>query len=375
MKFYSIKRLIVVILLFQIISCKRETPSQEKTTDPYIENLKNRFAEISVSSENIPISSSIQQPHRVKVLQNNGYLVVVDDANKSIMLLNKKGEVLSTVGREGRGPEEFLNITQLHVSDDGRIFLLDMLLFRITVYEFFNDELRYVDTFPYKNPPKHSLHSIYVTEKANYGVYNQTEGFQTPDNSFLLYRLDEDFNTEEQLLEIPGNKRQKVIYPEFTLYLPNIFLSNTLWDVDGDWFYYMMSYQSSINKYNLRTGEHKVLKYAKFPKRLNKRYYLSFMKERLDLNQDERQLSVLENSERLPLFSGLWVHENKIMLRIFYPAEENGMMIYIDQKSEEIKYIKAPHEFYPLAGHDNRIYGINFRIDDYYQLMFIDLHY
>ncbi len=175
-------------------------------------------------------------------MPNSGLLVVVDDADKSIVLLNEQGEILSRAGGEGRGPGEFQSIVQLHVGYDYRIYLLDMLLFKITVYEIANDQLRSTDTFSYKNPPVHSLNSIYVTESGNFGVYNQTEGFQTPDNRFLLYRLDKNFAPVEQLLEMPGNERRRVDYPEFTLFLPSDFLSKTFWYVDGEWFYYITSY-------------------------------------------------------------------------------------------------------------------------------------
>lgn len=108
---------------------------------------------MDISSGNLSGQSLILQPHRVEFLPNSSLFVVVDDADKSIVLLNEKGEILSRAGGEGRGPGEFQSIVQLHIGYDNRIYLLDMLLFRITVYEIANDQLRSTDTFSYKNPP------------------------------------------------------------------------------------------------------------------------------------------------------------------------------------------------------------------------------
>lgn len=213
-----------------------------------------------------------------------------------------------------------------------------------------------------------------MTESGNFGVYNQTEGFQTPDNSFLLYRLDENFAPVEQLLEMPGNERRRVDYPEFTLFLPSDFLSKTFWDVDDEWFYYITSYQPSVNKYNLKTGDKKVVSFFQFQERFNNSDYANSLKKRYNSIKDEQYWDVLENSQTLPLFSGFWVQDNKITLRMFYPAGEDGMMIYIDQGTDEIKYFEMPHEFYQQFLHDDKIYGIDYNEDDYSRLMFINLH-
>ena len=56
---------------------------------------------------------NIAQPTSVKILRN-GMIAVADYGQQTISLLNSKGDLITTFGREGRGPAEFLNIRHLY---------------------------------------------------------------------------------------------------------------------------------------------------------------------------------------------------------------------------------------------------------------------
>lgn len=330
--------------------------------------------EAEVASGSLGIPSSVLQPRRMETLKSTGHLVVIDDADKSIALINKQGKLLSEAGGEGRGPGEFQNIAQLHIGNEGRIYLLDMLAFRITVYEVADGKLEYIEALSYKNPPNRSLHCIYVTSSGIYGVFNETKGFQSPDNRFLLYRLDENFAPAEQLLKMPGHERQRVAYSDFKLYMPNVLLRQTLWDVNGEWFYYLSSYEPVIHKYHLDTGKSEEISVHPISgERVRHDYHISFFKERFGNEEYKEQWDIVERQDRLPLFSGFWVEDGKILLRMFYPAADEGMMVCMNRDSEEVSYFNAPHELSQLTMQDDKIYGINFKHDGHYRLMYIDL--
>lgn len=366
--------MLTAFYLLLLVSCEGEESTSDDLNDSYIANLQDHLPEMQVSSGNLPLPSSILQVRRVRALENSDQFVVVDGADRSIALVDRKGELLSKTGGEGRGPEQFLNIAQLHVGQNGRIYLLDMLLFRITVYEVENNALQYVDAYTYKNPANHSLHRIYVTSSGKYGVFNETKGFRTPDNRFLLYRLDENFLPAEQLLEMPGHQRQKVNNPEFDLYMPNALLRQTLWDVEGEWFYYVSSYEPVINKYHLETGKSEEVSIRPISgERVRRDYHIRFFKERFGNEEYKEQWDIVERQDRLPLFSGFWVADGKILLRMFYPAADEGMMVFMDPDLEEVSYFNAPHELSQLTVKNEKIYGIDFKHDGHYRLMYMDL--
>ncbi|WP_148898225.1 hypothetical protein [Fodinibius salinus] len=213
---------------------------------------------------------------------------MVDAADQTIVLITKEGKVLSVAGGEGKGPGEFQRIVQLHVGADGRIYCLDMLLFRITVFEVRDKQLQYVESISYENPQNHSLHNVFITDFGWFGVYNKSKGFQTSENSHVLYRLDKNGTPTEKLLQLPGNQREKVTSGDIRLFVPNVFLNRTFWEVDGEWFYYLQTKDPVVRKYNLRTGKQKKLPLHQLPERPKTSSYLQDIKERfMSLARDE----------------------------------------------------------------------------------------
>lgn len=373
MKHYLIKLIIPLLLILQLFSCS-ENSIYDKNDDLYLEkNIKRSVSQIEISSTELPSHPSIFQPHRIKILRNGEYFILADDSDKSLVLMNRQGEIVSKVGGEGRGPQEFESIIQIHVGCDEKIYILDMILFRITVFELVDDKLEYHDMFNFKNPSQHSLQSIYVTETGNYGVYNQTEGFQTSENAFLLYRLDNEFKPVKLLLKMPGNVRKKTVGADYTLYTPHEFLSRTFWDLDQNNFYYITTFHSQIYKYNLRSEKLDSLSYLQLPERLKTENHVRFFKERFSLREYKDYWSFIEEQDKLPLYSGLWVQDGIIFLRIFYPIYDFGIMIYLDQELDEMKYFQVPHELGQLSIKESEIYGINFRHNHPSELLFIDL--
>lgn len=365
-----IKKGFFVIILLALASLQL---SCKDSKESFLGSIRQEIPETDVTVNNWNLPDSILQPHRMKVLQAGKLLLVVDNADKTLSLLDDQGNILSQKGGEGRGPAEFKSIVQLHIGNSGLVYLLDMILFRITVFEVDNNGLKYIDTISYENPPRHSLVNIYITTHGNYGVYNKSKGFQTPDNQFLLYELDKNYAPKKQLLEMPGNERKKATYPSFSLYTPNEFLTKTMWDLEGDWFYYISTHSPIINKYNLKNGKTEELSFFPISERPINPGYIDFLNKREEYANKFSDTQVLKEIELLPLFSGFWVQNNCITARIFYPAAQRGMMIYWDRDMNSINYFYIPHEFYQQSMNQRRIFGINYSPNEYHKVMYIDL--
>lgn len=59
------------------------------------------------------------------VICKNSNIYILDQRNRKIVIFNHAGEPIMNLSRRGRGPEEYLQITDFDVSDDGSILILD----------------------------------------------------------------------------------------------------------------------------------------------------------------------------------------------------------------------------------------------------------
>lgn len=69
-------------------------------------------------------------------------LVVIDRARFTINHFSKEGQLISSVGRQGRGPMEFSNITQSAIRSSGDVAIADLQNARILIYNVFSKQHR-----------------------------------------------------------------------------------------------------------------------------------------------------------------------------------------------------------------------------------------
>jgi len=355
-----IKYLVLVFMAIPLFSwsCSKKIDSSlENKGDEFVIQLKEIYPEIKISQTVHPGSSALIMPKRLGVTDNGR--LIVEDADKIIHLMSDEGEILHTAGGEGSGPGEFQSITQLHIGFNDRLYLRDGKLFRINVYEIVNDELKFIRTIGYKNPASHYLTSIYVTEFGRFGLFNIMDNFYSPDNHYQLYRVDNNFSPLEQLLTLPGSQRPKYQFPEFSLYLVNIFAENIFWDLDGEWFYYLNTHKSEINKYHLPTGRLNTVSFLNFPERRNSSAAVQFAKEQLSHIKDDQYWDVLEKSDYLPFFWSFRAQDRKLLMTIFYPAGEEGITLYADQNLDNVQYFRSPQGMDRFILDNETVYGID----------------
>ncbi|SMO84286.1 hypothetical protein [Gracilimonas mengyeensis] len=89
---------------------------------------------------------NIAQPSIVQVLQN-GEVAVGDFAQKSITILDKAGNILTTFGAEGRGPGEFIMPTAIK-DTPGTLNVVDRGQFKVSQ---FSDSGEFLNSYSYKS--------------------------------------------------------------------------------------------------------------------------------------------------------------------------------------------------------------------------------
>ena len=366
------KNLAIFTFCMLIISgCKNGLP-ERYSDDQYLNKLKNDLDETTVIWNIHPISNIVYNANYLLSLKNCNQLVVVDRANLNIILVDKDGDELNRAGGEGQGPGEFQSILSPFIDYNNRLYTIDGISKRITVYKINNEELNYVSSISYEEPPHYFLSSVYVTQLGNFGVYQISEGYFSPDNKFALYKLDENFAPIEQFVKMPGNERYESVRDYFTLYSPHKYLGRTIWGLDNSWFYYMTTMSSTVYKYNLQSGEKNEITFFEMNERHNSPDFTRLVKDYNPVDDDKEYWDVLEDIEKLPLISQVIYGDGRAILKVMPTPGEDGLGILFDKETEHLQYFRTPQEFNPTAICGNIIYGIDFQLEGEYKIMSIE---
>ena len=355
MRVPTLKLIVLLILLSQIQSCENKKTSKTNE-DPFVEGIKDSFPELTIESRDY-IESSEKEPFKVTVTSDSTHLVVADRASYVIQLFNQTGtEELSKVGGEGRGPAEFNTISQIHIGHNEALYVLDILLKRITKFHIKNNELRYVTTFNLESAQNLSLRNVFVTKHGNFGVYLRIDNYENRKESFHLYKLDTEFRPDRHLLEMSGNEKLKL---GKAIYVNKLLGQKTFWDLQGSWFYYVNSYTPLIKKYNLSTAEREEKKYFSLADRTNSEQRKKVLKDRMSaaIKRYPAIGEEIEESSVIPKFDNFQVRENQLFFSVYYAGGENHMMIHVDETTGEVHYIEVPN-FFEYVSENNTMYGI-----------------
>jgi len=145
----------VVAVSLLIISCSdtKKTAQQEPTTVKYAnENIEPKRATLQAELE-IGQNESVPYVAFNRVLDvktdENGNLYVLDGGEDHIVKLSSQGEYLTTIGKKGKGPGEFENALFFDMAGDGGIYVYDLALRRISI---FNNQYEYLSSFSVEEP-------------------------------------------------------------------------------------------------------------------------------------------------------------------------------------------------------------------------------
>lgn len=351
----SILCLIALTILLQ--SCNKNVDSAKNVIDPFYAQIENSFPVMDIKQ-----GAYIQQatgvfPIFTVVGHSNGFLIVAN-RNNSIQLFGEEGDtLLSTVGGEGRGPGEFLRISQIQVGYDGALYVLDTKLKRITKFKIANKQLQYKTTLTIKPEANIQVRDIYVTKYGNFGVFHRFDDYKTWDESYHLYRLNDKFVPVKHLIELPGNKYIKV---SAHFHIPRTLGRTIYWDLDGEWFYYINSKSSQITKYNINTGQLKTQQYFIFEARTNTKKTKEFFKKRFAplIKSYPEVADALRKTENLPMFDGFLVSGNRILFNVFHAAGKGGRIICANRTTGQVNYFKTTSYIRNIALGDDILYGV-----------------
>ncbi|TVR19277.1 MAG: hypothetical protein EA391_00985 [Balneolaceae bacterium] len=169
---------------------------------------------------------------------------------------------------------------------------------------------------------------------------------------------------------MPGHERQKLERPDFVMYTPHQYLHRTFWDIDKDWFYFLTTDNSTIYRVHLETGEEQVISTLNLEKRVNSKAFAELLIATYsDTGNDDEYWAVLNKIDFLPLFASFIVETNIIYLTLLPTPGIEGITLVIDIETEEVKYFSHPQEFVPKAICGNTVYGIDYRVDESYQIV------
>lgn len=358
------KIICLTLLLPLLLSCSENELNSDSPQDPFKNHLINAVSGIGVHSAIHPGSGLIYEASWLILPEYHGKIIIYDRADYTLKLLNSDGEIVSTAGGRGRGPGEFGDYARFYPGLANRFYAVDAINHRIHLYEMKNDSIELVRTQTIEFPATYFLSSLHITNGGYFGVFSQFENYFSPDNRYLLYRLNEQFEMEEKLLELPGEQRHEHEFPQFTMYLPNTFAERTLWDIDGEWFYHLSTHKSEVTRFHLDTGVQEVISLISLPERERNAETIQFFKQMyssIDEHADpEQYFSVLYENQLMPMFMSFRVHDQILLLQTFYPAGDEGIVLYADLDSEEIFHFKVPHALALISLRDNVIYGIDF---------------
>ena len=57
-----------------------------------------------------------------KVITNNNYIFILDPNLYKIAVFDNKGKAITTIGKRGQGPEEYLSITDFSIDNTGNMY-------------------------------------------------------------------------------------------------------------------------------------------------------------------------------------------------------------------------------------------------------------
>ncbi|NGP90101.1 hypothetical protein [Fodinibius halophilus] len=360
--------LFVTIMLGFILlqACKNGEQSSD-FTDPFEAEIKEAFSKQQIVSQDT-IANSEEEPTWITTTPNNEYLVVLDRGTYTVQLFNRTGtKELAKAGGKGRGPGEFISVLDLHAGDDMAVYVVDLKLSRVTKFDVYNDSLSYATTYMVKPAKNLSLHEIYVTKYGRFGVFQRMDDYETWEQSFHLYRLDENFQPVEHLLEMPGNEKVKI---EDYFYMDALIGDKTFWDLQEEWFYYIRSNNPTVSLYNVRTGEQQRRTFFELKERMNTEATKEVFQRIFDKNIKffpERGAKI-EESTTIPMFHSFAVGKKYIYFEVFPIEFKKHTIIRVNKETGEVRYFTIS-ELSRFAPANDTLYTIQSNNDHRKQIL------
>jgi hypothetical protein len=213
-----IKVCIPVILLITAslcVSCKQSTiwKGQVKTEDgiTVVENPKEPMYEqpILTLNEDLRIGEQENRPeylfYRINsiAVDREGNIYVTDEGEKHIKVFNREGDYLRTIGRPGQGPGEFGRPSEIFITAENELRIIDPS--RRQVHSYSTDG-RYLES---KNFETVYPLGIARDSKGNFYVLNVCREQGSMAGGFELLKLNPDLEIVSTLIQVPISAEAK----------------------------------------------------------------------------------------------------------------------------------------------------------------------
>ncbi len=230
-----------------VISCSKENKINDEII--FEENSK-KFEDIFELVETYYISSTLNK--EVKILginklfeTSNGDFIIYDNANKFLLLIDKAGKIIKTIGQEGKGPGEFSLLSDFIYTKDEKLFALDFLLKKVIYFNNFEFIKDYRLSYVHRNPTQilqcPNKEFIIAAER------NLIDGSSNDNFQFLSYKdenflniYDENFNFKESFFR-PNDKLVEtdgiLTRPRLTSFTPSCLIEDKIISTSQEGFY------------------------------------------------------------------------------------------------------------------------------------------
>jgi hypothetical protein len=308
-------------------------------------------------------------PHSM-VIDRWGQMIIVDHTVWNINLFSEDGKYRTTVGGEGRGPGEYSGINFMSLSDDNSLYVLDKSLQRVTSYQVKKGNLELLETFQLPNYMPLTMEYFYKSPSLGYvGIFRNFERVLNKEgmnDTFKLYNLNDNFNTEEIITEFPGNETLKV--DSFTD--DNYFgiTTNMQFSPVEDAIFYSQTDELVYHGYFLNSNKEvsgQATDYPDYQVTEFENEYISETKEFLfDMYPKIRE--DFESRRQLPYFSSMYITNENIFWGVFYSGWDVLHILGMNRQTEELFTIKIPsvydesNGFVIFGAYENNVYGIEY---------------
>ncbi len=231
------KYLLFTCIILMIIGCSQTQDDSSKQPDKVtMVSVDTLFTFTDFETHNIA------QPTELAILEN-GSVAIVDFDQKQVSLVSKLGDLITSFGREGRGPGEFIRIDNLFVTDDV-IHVIDTNLNMISK---FDTEGNFINGHAYKSAA--ILKEVSAIDRTKYII--ATGGV---DSTLLSVT---DFNTDSTFyFGTPKGESIEVVDFQESLNqlkngeIPGLYKNMVTLRTDNDHIYAFLNAYSILQKYD-----------------------------------------------------------------------------------------------------------------------------
>ena len=130
----------------------------------------------------------------IKSNKNGSKIFVADVSDNTIRIYNSDGGFLFKIGRRGRGPGEFQQVTSFEILDNEVVVILDRFLNRISYFDSIGS---LKETVPIRNQVPVGSSLLLFEREFDKNHFIAYRDFRKNGNDFLLHHFDINFKTKE----------------------------------------------------------------------------------------------------------------------------------------------------------------------------------